>query len=174
METPSADGVSCIQRGKSVIITIDDWKFDIDPEMTREHSAYSVMRHCTCAYCENYYRSVNYVCPELKPFLSRFGSDVEGPVEMFPFEPTICLVSYRITGQILEYGFGPIMVDHVPVLPKAEDSRQFKLEVGEIELPWVMLEDPNEVVSPANEPEFLEQMYRRLAERRSGDFFICS
>ena len=66
---------------------------------------------------------------------------------MYPFEPTICLVAYRVTGQILEYGAAPIMVDHVPVLPKPEDENQFKLEVGEIGLPWVMLEDPDEVVS---------------------------
>ena len=157
-----------------MIITIDDWKFDIDPEMTRDHTAFSVMRHCTCAYCENYYRSADYACPGLRPFLAQFGSDVEGPVEMYPFEPTICLTAYRITGQILEYGLAPMMVDGVPVLPVREDERQFKLEVGELELPWIMLEDPDEVISPANEPEFLERMYRKLLERRSGDFFVCS
>ena len=157
-----------------MILTINDWKFEVNLEQTREHSSFSASRHCTCAYCENYYRSVDLACPGLRQFLENFGIDIEGPVEMFPFEPTICLLSYRVTGRIVEYGFAPILVDHVPVLPKMEDERQFKLEVGEMELPWVMLEDPNEVVSPANEPEFLEQMYRRLAERRSGDFFICS
>ena len=157
-----------------MILKIDDWKFDVDPEVTREHSSFSASRHCTCGYCENYYRSVNYACPGLRRFMDNFGVDIEGPVEMYPFEPTICLMAYRVTGQILEYGMAPIMVDGVPVLPKEEDERQFKLEVGEMELPWLMLEDPDEVVSPANEPEFLERMYQKLFERRSGDFFICS
>jgi len=112
--------------------------------------------------------------PALIPFLKQFGIDIDGPVEMYPFEPTICLVAYRVTGRILEYGKEAIMVDHVPVLPRPEDERQFKLEVGEMQLPWLMLEDPDEVVSPANEPEFLERMYEKLFERRSGDFFIAS
>ena len=68
----------------------------------------------------------------------------------------------------------PIMVDGVPVLPKADDERHFLLEVGELELPWIMLEDPNEVISPANEPEFLERMYERMIQRRVGEFFIGS
>ena len=157
-----------------MILKIDDWKFDVNLEDTRVHSSFSASRHCTCAYCENYYRGVRYAAPNLKPFLEDFGVDLEGPVEMYPFEPTICLVAYRVTGRILAYGAGPIMVDNVPVLPTPEDERQFKLEVGEIGLPWVMLEDPDEVVSPANEPEFLERMYEKLFQRRSGDFLICS
>lgn len=157
-----------------MIVTIDDWKFEVNVEDTRAHSSFSAIRHCTCAYCENYYRGVKYACPGLKRFLEDFGVDIEGPVEMYPFEPTICLVVYRVTGKILEYGREAIMVDHVPVLPKPEDALQFKLEVGEMQLPWLMLEDPDEVVSPANEPEFLERMYEKLFERRSGDFFIAS
>ena len=157
-----------------MILNIDDWKFEVNVEDTRAHSSFSASRHCTCAYCENYYRGVKYACPGLKRFLEDFGVDIEGPVEMYPFEPTICLVAYRVTGKILEYGKDAIMVDHVPVQPKPEDALQFKLEVGEIQLPWLMLEDPDEVVSPANEPEFLERMYEKLFERRSGDFFIAS
>ena len=157
-----------------MILNIDDWKFEVNLEDTRVHSSFSASRHCTCAYCENYYRGVGYAAPNLRRFLADFGVDIEGPVEMYPFEPTICLTAYRVTGRILTYGAGPIMVDNVPVLPTPEDERQFKLEVGEIGLPWVMLEDPDEVVSPANEPEFLERMYEKLFQRRSGDFFICS
>ena len=157
-----------------MILNIDDWKFDVNVEDTRVHSSFSASRHCTCGYCENFYRAVGYASPGLREFLARFGVDIEGPVEMYPFEPTICLAAYRVTGRILQYGKDTIMVDHVPVLPVPEDDRQFKLEVGELELPWVLLEDPDEVVSPANEPEFLERMYEKLFQRRSGDFFICS
>ena len=106
-----------------MILNIDDWKFDINLEDTRVHSSFSASRHCTCGYCENYYRGVKYVSPNLKGFLEDFGLDIEGPVEMYPFEPTICLVAYRVTGRILEYGADAILVDHVPVLPVPEDER---------------------------------------------------
>lgn len=157
-----------------MILNIDDWKFEVNVEDTRGHSSFSASRHCTCAYCENYYRGVDYACPGLRRFLDNFGVDIEGPVEMYPFEPTICLMAYRVTGKILEYGIAPIIVDGVPIQPKEEDERQFKLEVGEMQLPWLMLEDPEEVVSPANEPEFLERMYEKMYERHIGDFIICS
>ena len=157
-----------------MIVNIDDWKLEVYPEQTRQHSAYSTQRHCTCAYCENYYRALGYTYPGLKPFLDSFGINHEGPVEMYPFEPTICLVSYRVTGKILKHGLSPIMVSGVPVLPKSDDERHFLLEVGELELPWIMLEDPNEVISPANEPEFLERMYERMFQRRIGEFVVGS
>jgi len=48
------------------------------------------------------------------------------------------------------------------------------LEVGEMQLPWVMHEDPDEVISPANEPEFLEKMYRKMWERNLGNPGILS
>ena len=66
------------------------------------------------------------------------------------------------------------MVDGVPVLPKPDDERHFLLEVGEIQVPWIMLEDPEEVISPANEPEFLERMYEKMFQRRAGEFIIGS
>ena len=157
-----------------MIVNIDDWRLEVFPEETRQHSAYSTQRHCTCAYCENFYRATGYVYPDLRPFLENFGVDPEGPVEMFPFEPTICLVSYRVTGRILSHGLSPIMVSGVPVLPKSDDERHFLLEVGELELPWIMLEDPNEVISPANEPEFLERMYERMFQRRIGECIVGS
>ena len=83
-----------------MILNIDDWKFDINLEDTQAHSSFSASRHCTCAYCENYYRGVRYVSPNLKGFLADFGIDIEGPVEMYPFEPTICLVAYRVTAKM--------------------------------------------------------------------------
>ena len=48
------------------------------------------------------------------------------------------------------------------------------IEVGEMELPWVMEEDPDEVISPANEPEFLEKMYRKVMLRNGGFGSIIS
>ena len=157
-----------------MVLKIDDWVFQVDLERTKEHSSFVSSEHCTCGYCENFYRAVGQIYPELKLFLTRFGIVMDGPSEMYPIEPTLYLAGYRVFGQILNFGKGPIMVGTVPVSAEPVDEVHFMLEVGEMPLPWVMAEDMNEVISPANEPEFLERMYRRLLERRGGDFFVCS
>ena len=46
-----------------MILNIDDWKFEVNLEDTRVHSSFSASRHCTCAYCENYYRGVSTLPP---------------------------------------------------------------------------------------------------------------
>ena len=150
-------------------ITVEDWVFDIDPVKTKEHTNFAVNSHCTCGYCENYYQAVDQVCPDLRIFLDRFFLDVEGPSEMYPFEPTLCFLAYKVFGRIVQVGNGPIMVDGVPVMGQIIDESTFKLEVGELELPWILEEDMDEVVSPANEPEFLERMYRIMIKRNWGN-----
>lgn len=153
-------------------LRINDWEFEIDEQRTAEHSSLVVSEHCTCAYCENYYRTAGRVYPGLPAFLKRFCVHIDGPSEMYPIEPTLYLSGYRIFGRVLRAGNGPMMVDGVPVNADIRDSEQFMLEVGEMPLPWVLEEDMGEVISPANEPEFLEKMYRKLMTRSSG--FICS
>ena len=74
----------------------------------------------------------------------------------------------------MTYGIGPMMVDGVPVTAEPVDEDHFMLEVGEMLLPWILSEDPNEVVSPANEPEFLEKMYRKLLLRNGDSGPVCS
>ena len=148
-------------------LQIDDWIFDIDYEATAAHSSYVSSEHCTCGYCENYYRTIEAACPELKAFLEKFGVLIDAPSEMYPIEPTLYLSGYRVTGQILRWGAGPIMVSGVPVTAEPSERGTFLLEVGELVLPWVLEEDMDEVISPANEPEFLERMYRKWM-RRNG------
>ena len=143
-------------------LRIDDWVFRIDLEKTKEHSSFVSSEHCTCDYCENYYRSINVIYPELKPFLAGFGILIDGPSELYPIEPTLYLAGYRVFGQVVQYGKGPIMVNGVPVSAQPVDDVHFMLEVGQMMLPWVMPIDPEEVISPANEPEFLEKMYRKV------------
>jgi len=157
-----------------MIIRINDWEFDIDWEKTTEHASFAAEDHCTCAYCENYYRSVERMYPNLRSFIARFGAHILGPVEMYPIEPTLYLSGYRIFGKVLRAGNGPFMVDGIPVMPDIRDEEIFMLEVGEMELPWVLEEDMNEVISPANEPEFLEKMYRKLLSRSNGSYFLLS
>lgn len=157
-----------------MILKVNDWIFDIDVERTKEHSSFALHSHCICGYCVNYYTCVCEVYPNLKHFLERFFVEIEGPSEMYPIEPTLCLVAYKVFGRIKQVGSGPIMIDGLPVMGEVIDEEKFKLEIGEIPLPWVLEEDMDEVISPANEPEFLERMYRKLASRTSGEFFLFS
>lgn len=157
-----------------MVLQIEDWFFEIDFDRTTEHSSFVSSEHCTCGYCENYYRSVNLVYPDLKAFLLRFGVRIDGPSEMYPIEPTLYLAGYRVFGRILQFGNGPVMVSGVPVMPEPMDDAHFMLEVGEMPLPWVMAEDMNEVISPANEPEFLERMYRKILLRHADQGPVCS
>lgn len=155
-------------------LKINDWEFDIDLEATRDHSSFAASDHCTCAYCENYYRTVKFSYPGLIPFLKDFGVDIDGPVEMYPFEPTLYLSGYRVHGQILRIGLSPMMVDGIPVSAEPREKGLFMLEIGEMALPWVMDEHPDDVVSPANEPEFLEKMYRKMWDRNIGSLGFLS
>lgn len=153
-------------------LQIDDWVFEIDSDRTKEHSSFALRSHCSCGYCENYYRAADQAYPNLRGFLDRFFLELEGPSEMYPIEPTLCLLGYKVFGRIIRVGNGPIMIDGIPVMGEILDEDTFKLEVGEMVLPWILEEDMDEVISPANEPEFLDKMYRILLSRSSG--FICS
>lgn len=157
-----------------MILKINDWEFDVDLVRTREHSSFASQDHCTCAYCENYYRTVSMCYPGLKTFLKRFGLEIDGPVEMYPFEPTLYLSGYRVTGSILRFGVEPMFADGIPISAEPREDGFFILEAGEMMLPWVMPEDPDEVISPANEPEFLEKMYRKMWDRNMGTSMLPS
>ena len=150
-------------------VTVGEWIFEVDVAKTKEHAAFALGSHCTCGYCENYYRVADREYPNLRTFLDRFFLELEGPSEMYPFEPTLCLLAYKVSGRILQAGAEPIMVDGIPIMGQIIDGETFKLEVGEIELPWILEEDMDEVVSPANEPEFLERMYRIMLKRNWGN-----
>lgn len=141
-----------------MILNIADWSFDVDVEATRVHTMENSTDHCTCGYCKNYYEAVERTYPELVSFLERFGVYIHGPSELMPFEPTFLLACYRIYGSILQWGSAPLSAGNVPVTVETADNGTFFLWVGEMVLPWLQEEDMDEVVSPANLPEFLDRM----------------
>ena len=157
-----------------MVLKIDDWVFQVDPEKTKEHSSFVSSQHCMCGFCENYYRTILSVCPGLKEFLGQFYILVDAPSEMYPIDPIHYLSGYRVFGRIEQFGIAPMMVDGVPIQAEPVDETNFMLEVGLLELPWVMDEDWADVISPANEPEFLENMYRKLSLRQYDDNYFCS
>ena len=143
-------------------VNMDPWRFEVDLERTMEHSRKLSQDHCECGYCRNYYQSINTVLPSLEAFLSRFGVKISAPVELMPIEPTLYLLGYRVYGNVKRMSDRLIYVDGVPIRISPEAGDRFRLEFGPIVLPWVVDEDPEDVISPANEPEFMDQMYKKL------------
>jgi len=141
-----------------VILSLADWTFSVDVPATAEHTEKNASDHCLCGYCRNYYDTVSVCYPGLVEFLSTFGVNINGPSELMPFEPTFLLACYRVLGEILSWGREPLRADGIDIQPEPAGEGSFFLWVGEVSVPWVQEEDMEDVVSPANLPEFLERM----------------
>lgn len=163
-----------------MILQIDDWKFDIDMAATMEYSAAEAADHCTCAYCRNFYATVDSVYPDLRPFLARFGLDIEAPDELMPYTSTLVTNLYAVSGRIVQACGNPFVVNGVTVTPRTSEWAKintecqkpyFVLEVGIMDLPWVLDEplEESEIISPANQPAFLKRMWNKLLKRTSLD-----
>ena len=160
------------------VLEIEDWILETDIPVTMEHSAAIARDHCTCGYCQNFYQAIDAFFPNLRRFLAQFGIVPEGPDELLPFEPTLLLASYAVSGRILRRGKLPVYVDGIPVLMESGKRSEvisgcpepyFVLTIGEFELPWILEEDMNEVISPANDPECLERIYNRWLLRQNNN-----
>ncbi len=159
-----------------MIFSVDDWILQVDVEKTLQYSRRILSDHCQCGYCRNYYSAIDSVHPQLRPFLQRFGSHVETPDELMPFEPTVYEATYCICGSVLQYGAAPMVVGKLTVTV-AEDldfvtecpQPCFGLITSVTELPWVLDEDMDEVVSPANEPEYMQRMWNKLLQQAPDD-----
>ena len=153
-----------------MIIKLGDWRFQVDVEATAERSRKYSYEHCQCAYCKNFYDAVDVAHPGLRPVMEQFGVHLEGPIELMPFEPTFMLACYRVDGHILQWGKSRLSVKGVPIIPEAGDQDTFLLWVGELQLPWLQDEAVEDVVSPANFPEFMERMRKVWSIRPSSEF----
>ena len=145
-----------------MVIRLADWQFQVDVQETERYTTQCSLDHCTCPYCQNYYETVDRAHPNLRPVLSRFGIYLNGPCEVMPFEPTLVAACYRVAGQIISRGESYLYVDQVPLRPEEADERTFFLWIGPMELPWEQAVDEDEVLSPANQPEFMDRMMARL------------
>ena len=156
-----------------MILKLGDWRFRVNVEATAERTRKYSFEHCQCSYCKNYYDAIDIAHPELRPVMEQFGINLEGPCELMPFEPTLMLACYRVDGEILKWGKAQLSVNGVSLLPEAGDEETFLLWVGEVQLPWLQEEAVEEVVSPANLPEFMERMQEVWSLRHSNSL-ICS
>lgn len=154
-----------------MVYRLDDWVLDIDVDNTRNYTEHLLSDHCECGYCRNFYKSVETVYPQFRDFLKQFGADAEAPVDFLPVEPTLCIVSYAVKGRIITSGQRPIQAGNCLFTPEGMENLDYELKCPKpyfvftsqyLQLPWLLDEDPNEVISPANEPECLERMWKKL------------
>lgn len=159
-------------------ICLADWVVDVDIPLTMELSVGQAKEHCDCGYCRNYYAVIDTAYPSLRPFLAQFGVDVEGPDELCPFEPTIYEATYIVQGKIVVKGSQSLRIDDIPLTIRSAETADihtehplpyFTLCVGLMELPWVLDEPMEQVISPANEEDFLERMEQKLLMRLSNE-----
>ena len=159
-------------------IQLGGWVLDVDVDLNMQITAEQARDHCTCGYCRNFYATVDSVCPSLRPFLSKLGICADGPDELCPFEPTIYEVSYIVNGSILSRSSETITIDSVPVRILSTDEADmdtirpepyFVLVIGLIELPWVLDEPADQVISPANEENYMQRMRNKLLSRIESD-----
>ena len=143
-------------------ISIAGWQFRVDREATRDYTLKCSMDHCLCPYCRNFYETVDDANPRLRNVLGGFGIFLDGPCEVMPLEHNVILAAYRVTGELVHTGKPQLYVDGIPLIPEESENGTFLLWVGPMELPWRQEIAPEDVVSPANEPEFLERMTARV------------
>ena len=153
-------------------LRISDWQFRVDVEATLAHTTKNASDHCECAYCRNYYEALEETVPELMPFLAGFGINYHGPSELMPFEPTLMLACYRVQGAIEQWGRERIWAGDVLITPEGAEDGSFLLWVGEVQLPWLQQEPVEDVVSPANLPEFLERMQEIWRFRHESGYIL--
>ena len=161
-----------------MILQFADWVFDVDIPATMDYSAHIASDPCACGYCRNFRQTIEGEYPELKAFLEQFGMDCKTPEEMSPIEPTLCMASYCIGGSVVKRGIFPIDLGGVVLsVPEHPDPlyhppcgiQFFVFNTGFLDLPWVLDEDMDEVISPANEPEYMERMMKRLLENSDSE-----
>jgi hypothetical protein len=148
-----------------MVLEFDGWKFRVDVTATMENTTKNSADHCDCAYCRNFYGSVDGTYPALRPSLGRFGIYLDGPSEVMPLEPTYILACYRVHGEIVSRAGEDFWLDDVRFTVECADDGTFLLWVGELDLPWILEEDMDEVVSPANLPEFMDRMRKVYLQR---------
>ena len=153
-------------------LNVSDWSFSIDKEATKAHTIRNSQDHCICGYCRNFYETIESSYPDLCAFLSRFGIYVHGPSEVMPFEPDYVLVCYRVHGRITQWGSLPMYVSEIMILPENGEDDTFLLWVGEMTLPWVQEEPMEDVISPANLPEFMDRMQQIWQLRHQNSLYI--
>ena len=142
-----------------MILEFSDWMFFADVENTKSYSAQELAEHCTCGYCENFYKVIDKTYPNLRYFLSRFGADIEAPDSLIPITSELYQASYAIQGKIIRKGSEPIWVHDVAItMEDTEEPDWFLIQLGVMNLPWVLDQDPDSIPKPYSLSDMIEDI----------------
>jgi len=156
-----------------MIVELGDWKFQVFEVTNRKYYAEQYHDRCDCAWCRNFYASVDKNYPNLRGFLNKFGVKVDAPDEVIAFSPTLCSNYYAVCGSILNRGEEIITVDGIAIEPQFSQEAivnttlepVFFLYVGCMDLPWVLDEPMEQSDSPAKRKNPIQRLlYRWITE----------
>lgn len=124
-----------------MFLEFSDWLFFADVPANRLYSAEESAERCNCAWCRNFYQTVDKAYPNIRYFLSRFGMSIDAPVSLNPITTKLYQASYSVQGKILKQGSNPIFVDEIAITAEPDSEPDyFILDLGLMELPWVLNE----------------------------------
>lgn len=159
-----------------MILKLDDWVFNIQMVRTMEYSRNEADDHCTCGYCRNYYAAMDSHLPGLRQLLAQFGVDAEAPDTLYPYDlPGDRMLyegEYLVFGRIVHAGSNPLQgcaeAGYLlqPISASSHDPLNpcFLLSLEAAQLPWLLDEPLAEVISAANDADFLQEMTDRLLQ----------
>ena len=139
-----------------MLLEFSDWLFLADVPANRIYCTEESGNRCNCAYCKNYFKTIDNNYPNLRYFVSRFGMDLEVPESLVPITHEVYQSSYIVQGKILRKGSIPIFVDDVAITAEEDtEPGYFTLNLGLMNLPWVLDEDPAQLTPPISIQEML-------------------
>ena len=166
-----------------MILQLEDWVFDLRLQETTDYSKFEAKDHCMCGYCRNFYETVDVAYPNLRSFFSAFGLTIEAPNELMPYvegEEVHYYGVFAVCGTIIRSGSLPFVVDGIQIKPTAQNMQQinygcsdpcFFLEFSDISLKWVIDEPIDDIESPANDPEFIEKIWKRVFGTSPSNYY---
>ena len=105
-----------------MILEFSDWLFLVDVGENQTYSNQEAQEHCTCAFCRNFYRTVDLAYPDLRYFLRKFGVNIEAPDSLLPVTTELYQAVYPVAGKILRSGSQPIFVSDLPITVEQENG----------------------------------------------------
>ena len=128
----------------------DGYIFSVDREKTSEY--YAMHTLCECDGCQNFYRQIKGLFPDLEKFLAEFGVDIAKPDEMpwYDINNHIQYTPYyTVTGKIKKMGAQKMNFGNLNVvfsqsdgpwtdIPNEQTEPYFIVEVFMIDLPWIL------------------------------------
>lgn len=153
----------------------DGYVFSVDRDKTSEY--YTMHSLCGCDGCQNFYKQIKGLFPELEKFLAEFGVNVAGPDEMpwYDINNRIQYTPYyTVIGKIEKIGQQKTSFENLNVvfyqsgspytdIPNEQVEPYFIIGVSKIDLPWIL--DTTFSSAPAKK-NFIMRLLSKLKKKQ--------